>query len=153
MFAICALATAGFAQQEEQGKKAVGYPAPPQQNLKVPPARQKSTDDKAAPAVYLSLQLNKLKDAYAQGDLSNLVATEQRVQDLLRQQVQALEAKIAADKTAATPERLARLEKMKSVLQKFDGHSFDLAKPSEAARDFAQLDAFAAALQAETESN
>ncbi|MBU6343229.1 MAG: hypothetical protein KGS48_17170, partial [Bacteroidetes bacterium] len=76
MFAICALATAGSAQQEEQGKKAVGYPAPPQQNLKVPPARQKSTDDKAAPAVYLSLQLNKLKDAYAQGDLSNLVATE-----------------------------------------------------------------------------
>jgi hypothetical protein len=80
-----------------------------------------------------------------------LVATEQKVQDLLRKQTQDLEAKIAASKPAPAI-RIKHLEQMKRVLAAFDGHSFDLSKPEAAEKDFALLDEFANVLQAESEA-
>lgn len=149
---VCLFTCLQLAQaQSETGKKADGYPAPPQSDLKTPPARIKPVDDKSAPAVYFKKQITKLKNAYQTGNFNDLVATEQKVQDLLRKQTQDLEAKIAAS-TPAPAIRLQHLEQMKRVLTAFDGHSFDLSKPEAAEKDFALLDEFANVLQAESEA-
>lgn len=144
-FCICL----GFAQAQT-GKSAEGYPAPAQTKRTGPPPRATRTDDKTAPSVYFNLQLNKLKAAYEAGNLSDLIANEQKVQDLLRKQTLELEAKIAKNATTPTASQ-QRLEQMKRILAAFDGHSFDLGKPAEAKKDFALLDEFARALEAEVE--
>jgi hypothetical protein len=150
LLAFCLYASLASAQ--EQPKSAEGYPAPAQPSRTARPPRPNPNDDKGAPSVYFNLQLNKLKNAYKQGDLANLIASEQRIQDLIRKHTQDVEAKITAKPTPPQPERQARLDVMKRVLTAFDGHSFDLGKPAVAEKDFALLDEFAKVLSEEAEA-
>jgi len=75
-----------------------------------------------------------LKTAFSEKDVSRIVAYEANILRAMR---------IAADHAADT-----RQEQMNGMLADFEAHSFNIADPVGAARDFAKLEEFHALMQA-----
>jgi hypothetical protein len=126
---------------------------------------------------YFGKTLASLKSAFAANDPKATQSCEKSLVDAMRQEISQMEEKVAseaaqrarraransgvAEPAGATPkpkydpfaeaetDSEKRLETMRYTLGAFERHAFNPAKPEEAQRDFARLDAFLKAMEEE----
>src|SRR5690349_24014548 len=162
LFILCTFSSTLYSQADDSARKQL-YPDRYQSQQEADLHQQEMEVE------YFAQQLALLKEAVATNNAGNIAVRESAVLMALRKEMNQLEVRIAADANQAeqrksagsgvinqaptvreTPTRdpLAepvtpdekRFEAMEYTLAAFDRHSFDPAKPDDAARDFAKLD-------------
>lgn len=107
-------------------------------NFQNPLATEASRD--SFEIVRFDRRLNQLRGSFTAQDMGKVIENNRFLLQAMRAEMEQLEGKIAAGASNSQgPETLA---KMNNLLEAFEGHTYDFAKPETAEKNFSQFGAF-----------
>ncbi len=107
-------------------------------NFQNPLATESSRD--SFEIVRFDRRLNQLRASFTAQDMGKVIENNRFLLQAMRTEMDQLQGKIAAGSAAAqSPEILA---KMNTLLEAFEGHSYDFSKSEDAEKNFSRFSAF-----------
>ncbi|MBL7781872.1 MAG: hypothetical protein JNM22_11695 [Saprospiraceae bacterium] len=131
LFGLLALCFSMQAQESTGGKERIT-------NFQNPLATEHSRD--SFEIARFDRRLTQLRSAFEAQDMGKVIENNRFLLLSMRTEIEQLEGKIAAG--SATSQANATLSQMKSLLEAFEGHSYDFAKKAEAEKNFERFAAF-----------
>jgi hypothetical protein len=131
LFALCACAYSLSAQENAGKKERIT-------NYQNPLATEHSRD--SFEIVRFDRRLGQLRTAFAAQDMGKVIENNRFLLQSMRTEIGQLEEKIAAG--SASSQAAGTVAEMNSLLEAFEGHTYDFAKSAEAEKNFDRFKAF-----------
>lgn len=131
LLALCSCLVSLSAQENAAGKQRIT-------NHQNPLATEHSRD--SFEIVRFDRRLGQLRTAFTAQDMGKVIENNRFLLQAMRAEMEQLEGRIAAG--TASPNAPATLSEMNTLLEAFEGHTYDFVKSAEAEKNFSRFAAF-----------